>query len=101
MKVFSLLSLDRNLVNFTRTGINRLLPSPCVVPCALPWHIAIIGVESRLFVLGLTRASIQINEVLHTFFVVSPWSMVECLVVSVMKRFLCILFSMPAEYLPL
>ena len=67
MKVFSLLSLDRNLVNFTRTGINRLLPSPCVVPCALPWHIAIIGVESRLFVLGLTRASIQINEVLQLF----------------------------------
>ena len=68
MKVFSLLSLDRNLVNFTRTGINRSLPLPCVVLCALPWHIAIIGVESRLFVLGLTRASIQINEVLHTFF---------------------------------
>ena len=66
MKVFSLLSLDRNLVNFNKNEDKLITPITCRgALCYL--HIAIIGVEYRLFVLGLTRASIQINEVLHTF----------------------------------
>lgn len=66
MKVFSLLSLDRNLVNFNKNEDKLITPITCRgALCYL--HIAIIGVEYRLFVLGLTRASIQINELLHTF----------------------------------
>ena len=66
MKVFSLLSLKRNLVNFNkhrdkRTDHHLVWPS-CSFRAS---HHT--GVGYCLFVFGFTRTSLQINGMLHTF----------------------------------
>jgi hypothetical protein len=63
----SLLSLKGNLDNFLSTGIGSH-SSPCMASCA-PHARSHTGVGCCLFVLGQSRASLQINDVLHTFFI--------------------------------
>ena len=73
MKVFSLLSLTRNLENFTTKRITTTLTSCVVVWLCTCLCIYLIlskcGVLYRLFSVGHSRASFQINgSQLHTFF---------------------------------
>ena len=65
MKVFSLLSLGRNLVNFIRTRKSKPFITSYGYLC--PSGISHTGVGCCLFVQGFTRAPTQINEMLHTF----------------------------------
>jgi hypothetical protein len=77
MKVFSLLSLIRNLENFTTKRITTALISCivmwlCTYLCIHP-ILSKCGVLYRLFLVGHSRASYQINgNQLHTFFILLP-----------------------------
>lgn len=66
MKVFSLLSLKRNLVDFNKHKDKQAFITLYGYVCGSAPHYT--GVGYCLFVFGLTRASLQINELLHTFF---------------------------------
>ena len=65
----SLLSLGRNLASFKCTGVGSH-SSPCMAYCVLKTRFH-TGVEYCLFVLGFARAPSQINELLHTFLLLS------------------------------
>ena len=77
MKVFSLLSLIRNLTvsnkdEDTTTLISCIAMWLCTL-CAYTPYYSSVGSCNRLFVLGFVRTSYQINgSQLHTFFVTNP-----------------------------
>ena len=62
MKVFSLLSLTRNLENFTTKRITIALIL-CIGMHSAQYQLRVWGFCNRLFLVGHSRASRQINEI--------------------------------------